>query len=40
MKKENLLSIDQEWVSLMQTARTLGLTVEEVRTFLSELKRK
>ncbi|WP_243658074.1 hypothetical protein [Priestia megaterium] len=24
----------------MQTARTLGLTVEEVRTFLSELKRK
>ncbi|MES9769718.1 MULTISPECIES: anti-repressor SinI family protein [Priestia] len=40
MNKENLLSIDQEWVSLMQTARTLGLTVEEVRTFLSELKRK
>ncbi|PEE78067.1 hypothetical protein COM81_03530 [Priestia megaterium] len=40
MKKENLLSIDQEWVSLMQTARTLGLNVEEVRTFLSELKRK
>ncbi|MEH6981833.1 anti-repressor SinI family protein [Priestia aryabhattai] len=40
MKKENLLSIDQEWISLMQTARTLGLTVEEVRTFLSELKRK
>ncbi|MED3852473.1 anti-repressor SinI family protein [Priestia megaterium] len=40
MKKENLLSIDQEWVSLIQTARTLGLTVEEVRTFLSELKRK
>ncbi|MEH7519425.1 anti-repressor SinI family protein [Priestia megaterium] len=40
MKQENLLSIDQEWISLMQTARTLGLTVEEVRTFLSELKRK
>ncbi|MED4179740.1 hypothetical protein COJ23_17730 [Priestia megaterium] len=40
MKEENVLSIDQEWVSLMQTARTLGLTVEEVRTFLSELKRK
>ncbi|MEH7142189.1 MULTISPECIES: anti-repressor SinI family protein [Priestia] len=40
MKKENLLSIDQEWISLMQTARTLGLTVEEVRTFLSELKPK
>ncbi|MFQ6581334.1 anti-repressor SinI family protein [Priestia megaterium] len=40
MKKENLFSIDQEWISLMQTARTLGLTVEEVRTFLSELKRK
>ncbi|MCM3253602.1 anti-repressor SinI family protein [Priestia aryabhattai] len=40
MKKENLLSIDQEWISLMQTARTLGLTVEEVRTFLSALKRK
>jgi len=40
MKKENLLSIDQEWISLMQTARTLGLTVEEVRTLLSELKRK
>ncbi|MGN7482855.1 DNA-binding anti-repressor SinI [Priestia megaterium] len=40
MKKENLLLIDQEWISLMQTARTLGLTVEEVRTFLSELKRK
>ncbi|MED4797150.1 DNA-binding anti-repressor SinI [Priestia megaterium] len=40
MKKEKVLSIDQEWISLMQTARTLGMTVEEVRTFLSELKRK
>ncbi|GAB1800821.1 hypothetical protein PMEGAPL103_17140 [Priestia megaterium] len=40
MKKENVLSIDQEWVSLMQTTRTLGLTMEEVWTFLSELKRK
>ena len=40
MKKENVLSIDQEWVSLMEVARTLGLTAEEVRTFLSEFKRK
>ncbi|MDO6850392.1 anti-repressor SinI family protein [Priestia megaterium] len=38
MKKENVLSIDQEWVSLMESARTLGLTIEEVRRFLSEFK--
>ncbi|MFE4043515.1 anti-repressor SinI family protein [Priestia sp. YIM B13490] len=38
MKKEHVLSIDQEWVSLMETARKLGLTIEEVRKFLSELK--
>ncbi|MFP8643690.1 anti-repressor SinI family protein [Priestia aryabhattai] len=38
MKKENVLSIDQEWVSLMESARKLGLTVEEVRRFLSEFK--
>ncbi|WP_322551811.1 DNA-binding anti-repressor SinI [Priestia megaterium] len=40
MKKENLLLIDQEWVSLMQIAHTLGLTIEEVRLFLSDCKRK
>ncbi|MCF8888155.1 anti-repressor SinI family protein [Priestia megaterium] len=39
MKKENVLSIDQEWVSLIESARALGLTIEEVRRFLSELKR-
>ncbi|MCM3546839.1 anti-repressor SinI family protein [Priestia megaterium] len=39
MKKENVLSIDQEWVSLMEVARKLGLTIEEVRKFFSELKR-
>ncbi|MED4261155.1 anti-repressor SinI family protein [Priestia aryabhattai] len=39
MKKEHVLSVDQEWVSLMETARKLGLTIEEVRKFLSELKR-
>ncbi|MDD1512885.1 anti-repressor SinI family protein [Priestia megaterium] len=39
MKKENVLSIDQEWVSLMKAAHTLGLTIEEVRRFLSDLKR-
>ncbi|MBY0029957.1 anti-repressor SinI family protein [Priestia aryabhattai] len=39
MKKENVLSIDQEWVSLMEAARKLGLTTEEVRRFLSEFKR-
>ncbi|MBX9987803.1 MULTISPECIES: anti-repressor SinI family protein [Priestia] len=38
MKKENVLSIDQEWVSLMESARKLGLTIEEVRRFLSEFK--
>ncbi|NGY75633.1 DNA-binding anti-repressor SinI [Bacillus megaterium] len=37
-EKENILSIDQEWVSLMESARKLGLTIEEVRKFLSELK--
>ncbi|MGN2272009.1 anti-repressor SinI family protein [Priestia megaterium] len=40
MKKENVLSIDQEWVSLMESARKLGLTVEEVRRFLSEFKQQ
>ncbi|MGG1071841.1 anti-repressor SinI family protein [Priestia megaterium] len=39
MKKENVLLIDQEWVSLMKSARTLGLTIEEVQRFLSEFKR-
>ncbi|MFS0904296.1 hypothetical protein AB3N02_14665 [Priestia aryabhattai] len=39
MKKENVLSIDHEWVNLMQATHTLGLTVEEVRKFLSEFKR-
>ncbi|MGG3271388.1 anti-repressor SinI family protein [Priestia aryabhattai] len=39
MKKEHVLPIDQEWVSLMESARKLGLTIEEVRRFLSELKR-
>ncbi|WP_279620845.1 anti-repressor SinI family protein [Priestia megaterium] len=38
MKKEHVLSIDQEWVCLMESARALGLTIEEVRRFLSELK--
>ncbi|QFY72001.1 anti-repressor SinI family protein [Priestia megaterium] len=38
MKKEHVLSIDQEWVNLMESARKLGLTTEEVRRFLSELK--
>jgi len=40
MKKENVLSIDQEWTSLMESARKLGLTVEEVRRFLSEFKQQ
>ncbi|MBX9969216.1 anti-repressor SinI family protein [Priestia aryabhattai] len=40
MKKENVLSIDQEWISLMESARKLGLTVEEVRRFLSEFKQQ
>ncbi|OUT32759.1 hypothetical protein B1R96_03035 [Priestia aryabhattai] len=40
MKKENVLSIDQEWISLMESARKLGLTVEEVRKFLSEFKQQ
>ncbi|MGG0485209.1 anti-repressor SinI family protein [Priestia aryabhattai] len=39
MKKENVLSIDQEWVDLMESARKLGLTIEEVRKFLLEIKR-
>ncbi|MED3878770.1 anti-repressor SinI family protein [Priestia megaterium] len=39
MKKEYVLSMDQEWVSLMEVARKLGLTIEEVRRFLSEFKR-
>ncbi|MEW4230247.1 anti-repressor SinI family protein [Priestia megaterium] len=39
LKKENVLLIDQEWVSLMEAARKLGLTIEEVRRFLSEFKR-
>ncbi|MED3920207.1 anti-repressor SinI family protein [Priestia sp. TRN 1309] len=38
MKKENVLSIDQEWVDLMESARKLGLTIEEVRKFLLETK--
>ncbi|NGY85862.1 anti-repressor SinI family protein [Priestia aryabhattai] len=38
MKKENVLSIDQEWVDLMESARKLGLTIEEVRKFLLEIK--
>ncbi|MBY0063452.1 MULTISPECIES: anti-repressor SinI family protein [Priestia] len=38
MKKEHVLSIDPEWVKLMENARTLGLTIEEVRQFLSEYK--
>ncbi|MBX4160199.1 DNA-binding anti-repressor SinI [Priestia megaterium] len=40
MKKENILLIDQEWVSLMESARKLGLTVEEVQRFLSEYKQQ
>ncbi|MFP7156283.1 anti-repressor SinI family protein [Priestia aryabhattai] len=40
MKKENVLSVDQEWISLMESARKLGLTVEEVRRFLSEFKQQ
>ncbi|MFB4321233.1 DNA-binding anti-repressor SinI [Priestia sp. BR_2] len=36
MKKEHVLLIDQEWVSLMESARMRGLTIEEVRRFLSE----
>ncbi|WP_340597928.1 DNA-binding anti-repressor SinI [Priestia megaterium] len=40
MKKENVLSVDQEWISLMESARRLGLTVEEVRKFLSEFKQQ
>ncbi|WP_141559022.1 DNA-binding anti-repressor SinI [Priestia megaterium] len=39
MKKEHVLSIDQEWISFMEVARKLGLTIEEVRRFLSEFKR-
>ncbi|UYT84605.1 anti-repressor SinI family protein [Priestia megaterium] len=39
MKKEHVLSIDQEWISLMEVARELGLTIKEVRRFLSEFKR-
>lgn len=26
--------LDEEWVTLMQTARELGLTIEEIRLFL------
>ncbi|MED3897032.1 MULTISPECIES: DNA-binding anti-repressor SinI [Priestia] len=40
MKKENILLIDQDWVSLMESARKLGLTVEEVQRFLSEYKQQ
>jgi len=40
MKKENVLSIDQEWISLMESARALGLSIEEVRKFLSDCKQK
>ncbi|WP_152640872.1 DNA-binding anti-repressor SinI [Priestia aryabhattai] len=40
MKKENILLIDPDWVSLMESARKLGLTVEEVQRFLSEYKQQ
>nr|MDH3134558.1 DNA-binding anti-repressor SinI [Priestia aryabhattai] len=39
-EKENILLIDQEWVSLMESARKLGLTIEEVQRFLSEFKQQ
>lgn len=29
-------TLDQEWVSLIQTARELGMTIEEIRKFLAE----
>ncbi|MFA1821322.1 anti-repressor SinI family protein [Virgibacillus oceani] len=30
------VTLDSEWVSLIQKAKTLGMTVEEIRAYLKE----
>ncbi|PXY55186.1 anti-repressor SinI family protein [Virgibacillus profundi] len=30
------ITLDREWIKLMMEAKTLGLTVDEVRLFLAE----
>ncbi|WP_174614290.1 anti-repressor SinI family protein [Virgibacillus ihumii] len=34
------VSMDDEWLQLIKSAKTLGLTVDEIRTFLAEMQRK
>ena len=37
-KVKNGLSLDYEWIKLIKEAKNLGMTVEEIRLFLSETK--
>ncbi|MTW87646.1 DNA-binding anti-repressor SinI [Virgibacillus dakarensis] len=30
--------LDNEWIKLMKEAKTIGLTIEEIRIFLSQKK--
>ncbi|GAA0589817.1 hypothetical protein GCM10009001_02200 [Virgibacillus siamensis] len=32
--------LDDEWFELIKSAKTLGLTIEEIRQFLTEVQRK
>ncbi|WP_226376887.1 anti-repressor SinI family protein [Oceanobacillus halotolerans] len=39
-KMKESKKLDNEWVSLMKEAKTIGLKKEDIRTFLTEAKKK
>ncbi|WP_404454347.1 anti-repressor SinI family protein [Virgibacillus necropolis] len=38
VKTVNQTDLDYEWVELLQEAKSIGITVEEVRLFLNEIQ--
>lgn len=40
MQKNTKVDLDEEWKELILEARELGLTVDQIRTFLKKAKQK
>jgi hypothetical protein len=36
-KNQEIVELDDEWVELIMNARSMGITIEEVRLFLNEV---
>ncbi|WP_082614853.1 anti-repressor SinI family protein [Paenibacillus sp. Soil787] len=39
-KMQEIVELDNEWIELIMNARSMGITIEEVRLFLNEVNKQ